>query len=982
MKRIVFYISLISVWVILFSACIAEDAVDNLPDLKEDLVSLHLTTPTHSQCEVSNEGYFPETRGTHVADEAKIIEDRIERVHLLLFDEAGGILKDILPMNKKNEAELNYQVAVQNIKKAYVRIVANASVDASWVVGMSWSDLQAKTYQLDETGGVDMAYPLVADIGVRDLSANPVIGTSEAPVRLLRSFAKLSVVVAQGSGMEVSGFCTFGIRKQGYVFPHTPVSSATTEKYDEPSAAYDNHKTTVFLPESTNEDAHQTFIIIKAKYKGLEGFYRLDIRDTKAAFMPIEHNKHYIVRVNQGLGYGYPTEAEAVADPYNDTAEKVVIETEDAYDFTYNENGNFLNFTNSTAVIYGKASYYEDGFSGELIDYPYLLAGIKTDNTTPIEGEIEIIDAGGLSVQLLVNGSTAYLISSMENAVKGLNTIRIRYKNMVKSFHVYWMDQYLDCTYVHLPLTTDGKTPLQTTTATIRDTFYEYMGDTHDFEVGNWGGLSLAKENASMDGPLSQGVNLQGSSVYLQLREYVGEDYRSELEAFRFVDIFASGTNHPGRIKYIVGQATADLSGYFGGTSLVAYSAYDTDDGTKYDSYLVSERITDEVYSSGIPLSDYCKSKNPKGGEQLWYLPSGRQLRGLWLTDNSNSRKTSPMTEEYYISRNNYTQEQVNYYNRTKSLYQDSNNDWRSLYDDPTRYPMINWTTGETFRNPQTVNAAVRCVRNLPKQVLNPVSGKTVSIDPAGKLTDDYFDAKAWNPLARKIQIADPHGNVQDKIVFEWTNDGHGEYVFDRTESDWNIMWYEYTHYYKWVNKPGWKRNGAARNNKDRGDSYTIFNREENAPPVVNTVNLIPKLTHDKEYTLATAYSQANTGGNRLPTMRELQMIYIYHSLLVNAGMPPFYKEERDAYYVGPTIPDPNANQLTWLKYRYGQMGNNTNAYLHWYWSSTTQKGSFNGNDNGSVLPLRLNFNFGDVNTRAANMQSELDHYRGVKTVN
>ena len=988
MRRITLYIGWVSLIVLLLSACVNE-RMEPTQNLKEGQVLLYLTTPTHSQLDVSNENYYPETRGAHTGEEAKVIEDKVETVTLLLFDEGGAVLKEVLPMSDKGD--LHYQATVTKVNKGYVRIIANVAVDNSWL-GKTWVELQAKTFDMSQTA---TAYPMLADLGVKDFSKETVWGSSSDRIPLLRSFARLSVALAPSNEMEFLGFRTFGIRTKGYLFSQTPLASATTDKSDEAVASYDNRKIAVFLPESTNDDTNQTYIIIKAKYKGVEGFYRIDLRDKEANFMSIERNKHYVVKVNEVLGYGYKNEEEAKTDPYNDTGKKIVIEEMLVYDYAFNSNGNYITFTNSTAIVYGKESYHENGFSGNKTFYRYLLSVLMTDDASISPNDIEILDNSGLLITLESgsDGEKNFIsfYATFEGKAKGNYPIRIRYKNIVKTLHVYWMNEYLDCTYLHARLdvpTNHGSEPLKGTFVRIGD-------DPHqEPEEAEWCGLSLTKENASENGELIYELSPDRVPVYVQLRENINYD-NSDFEGFRFSNILATGINAKGRVRYIIGQAAADLSGYFGSTELARYTPYNTDDGTKYDSYLVAERLTDEMYDPAIPLSDYCKSKNPKDNPNLWYLPTSRQLMGLWLTNNSNSRQTSPMTVApavgptfKYLSRSNYTEAKITYHDVTaKSFPERSKNTDATSLTDSKYYPVMSFSNSETSRGPNA-QVAIRCVRNHTKSAVPPVSGRQVTMDPENKLTEDYFkDVNDENHIAKKIEVVEPHGKTDKALVYTYTpgtpnmpNTGWSRYEYKSSNSAGGG---KYNHYYNWVVKEGWQVNGVDVYRKEKeSDTYIKQTNSGSSPGAfMYFENNYPDHLIDKEYTLTEAYN--NAGGvteGRLPTMRELQLIYIYHQLLVDAGMTPFYKEEKDGYRDGTTdldkILDPD--KLLWKMFHYPET--EYPPYLHWYWSSSTRLGPSNGMDE-STVPLRINFHFGDVNARVANETNAKDHYRNVKTI-
>lgn len=916
--------------VVLFAGC-SEESMISGGDNKS--VKLYFTTPSLSNSSVESFDSSIQTKGDHSSGEAALKEDKIENLYLLLFDEENGVLmfaeKIIVDANGVGSVQVPYQ------GEAFVRLAANISPDG-WR-GKNWETLRKE--QVFAISG-NLAFPMYAEVGVKVIANSLVIGSTQAPVKLKRSVAKLSVSAT--AGISFSGFRTFHRHTKGHVFPQEIIKNVSAETEDEPESAYNNGKESIFLPETNNTEEDQTFIIAKATYQGVEGFYRIDIRKDKA-LINIERNKHYIINFGENTGYGYPTEAEALLDPYNDKSSSIVIEEYPAYDFVYNGNKNYMGFSNSTVAIFGKAQYCVNGFD-QTSEYPYeyLLTMIKTDG----DGEdVVVLDNDGLNITkkiidkdggkyVLLSAPVAGLEEELENDPESgvFKLVRIQYKNLVKSLVVIWKGYYIDCTYSLQHISQGLEQSL--TYAEVKP--HMKADGEEDSDPYHWIGLSPEEKNADSSSKRLTSSISGGTKKFVQFREHVDggkigvKSATLFNEGFRFADVYMSSVSGEGMIKMIFAQANADLSGYFGGTTLAEYSK-EVDDGTKYDGYLVAERITDETYQN-TNLTSYCKSKNPSDNPNVWYVPSSRQLMGLWLTNNSDSRKTSPMnidsensTENLYSSRGSYLQTQIDYYVRAKSFGVPNNNSDTEPLDFMGRLWVMNFSNGETSRF--TTPPMVRCVRNLSVQewpadiqnnkAVSPVSGKQVTMDPAGYLSNDYFnfDGSDPNPITRKIEVLPKTTETDRTAIYTWSNT-------------------------KWI---------------------------------------ITAKDIEKEYTLTEAYNRSNQEGGRLPSMRELMLIYIFHDKLVDGGMSALYKDEADGYYEGTNINSSVPNRMLFKMFRYPAADHT--AYMHWYWTSTARNVRFTGNDNGSVVPLRINFYFGDVNARGKTETVARDHYRAVKTI-
>ncbi len=938
MKKTTVYITCLIAWATLLFSC-ADNEIESAKTLPgaHNALTVHFTTPDLAPEEVKTRGSF----SGGAADEATVNE-----LWLLVFESDGSdapLVEKVQITNLQNTPGNTISgVAYPNPREnVLVRLVANVDMSAV-ALNTPWSTIHSTVYSITNTA--TQSFPMTAQVPNFTIASGVPLGTETNPVPLVRAMAKITLTNASSNDFIYEGNRFFGIFNQGFVFPQGSLQSpATAARYNE--TGY-NTLNVSYVPETLNADetgttplSDRTFIVVKGKYKGLEGYYRIDLYDSGTKkYINFQRNHNYILRFTI-TGYGAQTEAQAIESPMNGSVVKVDIEYGSAYDNLSDRHGHFLSATNSEVIIYGKPKYYTKGFRGANPAYRYLFAEFKTEKTTGLTpADIQVVNAGAplsnVTITVVADGDEQkYLLSGELNTLQidATATVTVRYRNLVKEIKVT-RKQYIDAHYANFRLSDIHNVQVQP--------HKKADGSLVSANAPQWMTLSSAEGNcaSTMSNPVH---DLEGSAITVQMKENVDgakmgtyASDNADNEGFRFADVYAARPGRPGRVKMIVAQANADLSGWFGGTALARFpNAGVVDDGTQYNGYMVVERLTDETYISTKALSEYCKSKNPSDNPNLWYMPSSRQLMGVWLTDNSDSRKTSPMQAppvttnvSRYVSRENYTQQQIEYYTRSKgfgpNLEGIRNTDTGPL-NTSARYPTINFSNGETARGAAptaTVTVGVRCVRNLATNELpapiagntgTVVSGRNVTMDPKGYLSDDYFngDATNNNNIARVVYVNPPVAEKQNDYTYTWGNNR-------------------------------WNRSSLKQ--------------------------------IEQEVTLAVAKTKC-ISPNRLPTMRELQLFYIYKPA-VETATGEFYMDEADGYKVATGTTTLRPDRMLYAMYRYP--ADEHTAYLHWYWSSSVRP----GND---PYPHRLSFHFGDVNARGFGdgQDNQPDHYRCVRTV-
>ncbi|WP_287826896.1 hypothetical protein [Bacteroides sp.] len=979
--------------IIAFWGCSDTDVMN--PSKEEESAVVYFTTPSMTSAELATRGNFPTVGDPNT--------DQVSSLYVLLFDAEDNLINSFAStLGTAGKAT----VLLKGYTNVHVRLLANVTPATEWV-GTSWTNIQSQAlYALNLSG--TSVYPMTADVGVMSITNATKIGTAESPIQLIRSFAQVFVNNASTSTFTLSGFRLFNIREKGFVFPQTTLANASNILQNEAEAVYTNGRTVSYVPETKLQGVTkgtETFLVLYGLYNNVPGYYRIDFKKTDlngTTLLDLKRNNKYIVNL-KAMKYGYATAEEAIKYPLNDEVVEIDIEELPAYaqDIDVDTDGHYFAWTNSTVYIYGKDKYHKKGFEGTPEPYSYVLTIAESQDAALTDADLEFIDNPVNATWVKLQEGTKNRYALVADATKLSDTesvIKVRYKDIVKEIKVtQYADDYIDCTYGTLKIGAKGGT--EKYAAAYIEPYIDATGkQINDI---NWSGLAQYAsinqvENCDESSALSQRMDVvaANNTLVLQYRENLDplkmgvEAKNYDYEGYRFMNVFATDVQGKGRVKTIVAQPNADLVGFFGGDKLV--NTINPDEGKDYTSYLAVQRKTPIALNSAFALdaASICDAMNPKG-KRIWYMPSSRQLKGLWISDNSKSRQTSTFKTPNlnsgvyrYVARKDYTNAMQSDYNRA-SLWGDNN----SSYDlsNVLYYPKLNFTNGETTRSYSNGNSGVRCVRNIANASLpasvkdkskNPISGTTITMDPSGYLTDDYFgelNSTIINPVSRKIELSGIDETV-NIVEYYWDNNAGDKYIEHRTG---NGSWINpYKYYYLWTSPiSGFLRNDSNYFAKFMGDREPEWGYGNKINPY-NQETVFPVKSVDKEVTLQAAYDACKNSGKRLPTARELELLYIYHPLLpANLKM---YFEVADGYA------EVAGNPLTPNKYYYKMLrygGADSEPYLFWYWSSTTRSGNFNGNDNGSIIPHRINFVLGDVNARGAVETGALDMYRCVKSV-
>ena len=164
---------------------------------------------------------------------------------------------------------------------------------------------------------------------------------NDSKISLTRQCAKITCTVdAAVSDFEITDLHVWHSASKGSIAP-AKYEESTNENLAETTDLMDDTKPIAGGPAAVvavNEtSAGKADIIIKAKYKGTEGFYKVALYykkdDGKTAQYALVRNHNYIVKVKSVNDAGYATEAEALkADPENRLMVTVVDDNPEIFD--------------------------------------------------------------------------------------------------------------------------------------------------------------------------------------------------------------------------------------------------------------------------------------------------------------------------------------------------------------------------------------------------------------------------------------------------------------------------------------------------------------------------------------------------------------------------------------------------------------------------------------------------------------------------
>lgn len=245
--------------------------------------------------------------------------ESISKLTLLYYDSSNKYLdkedctNQLTETNKKSNG--NYNIKVNAPKEAsYIQVVANADVSNEEAI-----DLQ------DISKAAERTPSLTQPVCWGRKKVSDLLTPETAKISLLRSNAKITLKVAEG----IKGI--FPEESAGLIINNTAKKTAIAPKdYKEPTDK-GLAKTTKFSSTNVGNDSSrvvavnetsigQANIIIKAKYKNVEGYYKVGLynKDDKSYEYALLRNHNYTITVTKVNDYGFKKLDEAIkAQPEN-----------------------------------------------------------------------------------------------------------------------------------------------------------------------------------------------------------------------------------------------------------------------------------------------------------------------------------------------------------------------------------------------------------------------------------------------------------------------------------------------------------------------------------------------------------------------------------------------------------------------------------------------------------------------------------------
>lgn len=212
------------------------------------------------------------------------------------------------------------KVPVRN-KATMIHLVANAG-------DLSHTQCQSGLDKAAISGTINTENPVCwGKISVSDLmKENPEIS-------LLRQFAKVNVKYEKTTSSDFNDDNTFEL-ESFQLYKAADKGTIAPKDFDYNAAA-------VNVPADAGEAnsgwqtgetpfyetaAGQAYLIVKGKYNRVESFYKVAFLDNKTKdAMPLLRNHAYTVKITHVNTYGWPTEAEAIKDPYPENRMRVDV---------------------------------------------------------------------------------------------------------------------------------------------------------------------------------------------------------------------------------------------------------------------------------------------------------------------------------------------------------------------------------------------------------------------------------------------------------------------------------------------------------------------------------------------------------------------------------------------------------------------------------------------------------------------------------
>lgn len=239
----------------------------------------------------------------------------LKSLNVVAYDDKGVFLSNqsVSAYELVSGTDNTYKVKVPVTDKAtMIHLVANDG-DLSDTQCQSGLDKAAISGTINTENPVCWGMISVSDL----MKANPEIS-------LLRQFAKVNVKYEKTTSsdfnddntFELESFQLYGAADKGTIAPKDFNYNATAVNVPDDAGIANSGWQTGETP-FYETAAGQAYLIVKGKYNSVESFYKVAFLDNKTKdAMPLLRNHAYTVKITHVNTYGWPTEAEAIKDPY------------------------------------------------------------------------------------------------------------------------------------------------------------------------------------------------------------------------------------------------------------------------------------------------------------------------------------------------------------------------------------------------------------------------------------------------------------------------------------------------------------------------------------------------------------------------------------------------------------------------------------------------------------------------------------------
>ena len=253
--------------------------------------------------------------------------ESINKLTLLYYDSSNKYLSkedctsQLTDANKQSNG--SYNIKANTPKEAsYIQVVANAEVTDGEA-----SDLQ------DISKAAERTPSLTEPVCWSSIKVTDLLTPEPAKISLLRSNAKITLKVAEGiKGIfpeESAGLIIKNTAKKTAIAPKdykepTDKGLATTTEFSSTNVG-DGSSRVVAVNETSIGQAN---IIIKAKYKNVEGYYKVGLynKDDKSYEYALLRNHNYTITVTKVNDYGFKKLDEAIKAQPENRIEAVIVD--------------------------------------------------------------------------------------------------------------------------------------------------------------------------------------------------------------------------------------------------------------------------------------------------------------------------------------------------------------------------------------------------------------------------------------------------------------------------------------------------------------------------------------------------------------------------------------------------------------------------------------------------------------------------------